>query len=68
MPTYIACGGEINDALDRSTCAKLMPAIVSALKKSESGFDRGFVETVEAIFGDGNAYACQRFINDCGSV
>ena len=65
---YIACGGEVNDALDRATCGKLMAAIVSALKKSESGFDRGFVETVEAIFGDGNAYACQRFINDCGSV
>ena len=65
---YIACGGEINDALDRATCAKLMSSIVSSLKKSESGFDRSFVETVESIFGDGNAYTCQKFINDCGSV
>lgn len=65
---YIACGGDINDALDRAISAKLMATIVSALKSSPSGFDRSLGETVETILGDGNAYACQKFINDCAAV
>lgn len=63
MEKYIAvllfCGGEQSDALDRAVAAKLIPHIVYALDGKLTAEDDNFVQTLDNIFGDGEAPRCK---------
>jgi beta-glucosidase len=58
---YLACGGEMMDAIDFAMRAKLVPSIISALKKLEER-EHGLVDTFEMIFGEDEAETCKTMI------
>lgn len=64
---YLACGGEAFDALDRAVSAKLMPALIAALRGKMTSDERSLSETVEMILGEDRADACKKLIKDCGA-
>lgn len=63
--TYISCGGDTNDAVDRAAAAKLMAPAVALLRGKIAEEERGLGETVEMILGEERADACKRIVKDC---
>ncbi|MBQ8409091.1 MAG: glycoside hydrolase family 3 C-terminal domain-containing protein [Clostridia bacterium] len=64
---YITCGGDTIDALDRAVCAKLMSAVIAAMKGKISGDEKSLDETVEMILGEDRANACKSLIKECSA-
>ncbi len=56
-----------NEAVDETLAVKLIPCIVKALSGKLSRENRGLVETMEFIFGDGNTSACRKVIRESDS-
>ena len=52
LSVYLACGGEISEAVDGVLSARLLPAIMTLLKGNPQMADVDMVQTVESIFGE----------------
>lgn len=62
---YLACGGEVLTAFDEAIAAKLMVAVLSALRGQVGAEDANLSETVEKILGEDHAEACKKVIASC---
>lgn len=59
--TFLACGGEENEALDGVVAAGLLPEILSVLPDTPEG-EPPFAHTLENIFGDDESAQCRRMV------
>lgn len=64
----LASDAEAVDALDEALSAKLMIPAICAFKTSPNRFDKPMIESLEAIFGEGNTNACIKMIKNCDRV
>ena len=64
---YIACGGEKQAALDEAVSAKLISLVIAELRGKLGNGEKSLSETVEAVFGENCADACERLIRLCGT-
>ncbi|MGM9643473.1 MAG: glycoside hydrolase family 3 C-terminal domain-containing protein [Eubacteriales bacterium] len=62
---FMACGGDRDAAIDEAIAAKLVPAMVSALKNRLAPDDRNLSDTIEVILGEERANACKELIYEC---
>ncbi len=65
---YLACGGEINDAMDAMLVAMVLPIIANAAPEqlNASGSRVGIVEAMANIFGADNIPLCMRSLQNMG--
>lgn len=54
LSVYLACGGEIEEAVDGVLSSKLLPTIMTMLKDNPQMVDVDMVQTIESIFGEEN--------------
>ena len=52
LSVYLACGGEISEAVDGVLSAKLLPTIMTMLKDNPQMADVDMIQTIESIFGE----------------
>lgn len=64
---YIACGGEKQAALDEAVSAKLISLVIAELRGKLGNGEKSLSETVETVFGENCADACERLIRLCGT-
>ena len=54
LSVYLACGGEIGEAVDGVLSARLLPTIMTILKDNPQMADVDMIQTIESIFGEEN--------------
>lgn len=52
--SFIACGGDMDMAVDRVLASKLLPSVVIAINKGQNKEAKGLGETLDTIFGEEN--------------
>lgn len=62
MDILLACGMELNDALDAALAVRLLPSVVIALKDNLDKEDRTVLQTLEHILGAENIQYSKAFI------
>lgn len=65
VSTYIAAGGEVLDAIDEGSAAKLIVPAASALRDSADKEKRNLFDIVESVLGEDRAEACKKVIALC---
>jgi hypothetical protein len=63
----LACGMKCETGLDECMAAKILPSVVIALNGKIPNSDTGLVETMSAIFGEENIFACKKAVKASGA-
>ena len=62
---YVACGGDINDAIGEAVAAKLTASLLTALKGKSDVNEAEFTETVEYAIGEDYSESAKKLISEC---
>jgi beta-glucosidase len=65
--TYMACDGEVGEAMDATMASKLLPSVIGALNGKTSSGDKGLIEMMEDLFGEENLAISEKMIRDCAA-
>lgn len=63
LSVYLACGGEIGEAVDGVLSSRLLPTILTMLKDNPQMADVDMVQTIESIFGEEHVSRSAKMIN-----
>jgi len=66
VATYMAMGGNAENALDNVLAQLLINGVISALVESNKKLDEKFSHTLENIFGTGSVSVCLKALRDSG--
>ncbi|MBQ7290321.1 MAG: glycoside hydrolase family 3 C-terminal domain-containing protein [Clostridia bacterium] len=63
----IACGIKCETVIDECMAAKILPSVIIALNGKISAGEAGLMETMAAIFGEENIFACKKALKASGA-
>jgi len=67
MMTLAACGADVEEALDESVCALLMPSVLAALNDCTNE-EISVVESIDMIFGESSMPSCLAYVKSVASA
>jgi len=62
-----ACGADVEEALDESVCALLMPSVLAALNDCTNE-EISVVESIDMIFGESSMPSCLAYVKSVASA
>lgn len=62
VAVFVACRGEIYEALDRAVAARIVPSAIALTQATPGGAHMGLSDEIEKIFGENNAEFSRRVI------
>ena len=62
VAVFVACKGDVPEALDRAVAARIVPSAIAQTQASPDGAHMGLSDEIETIFGENNAEVSRRVI------